>query len=195
MRPSHTGLTIPVQNAASSRRRSPTQCRTMALDIVKLYMSLLSEFFMFSDMAVMMSPNASSSGTPALLPRDSNALTTLHHLTRILGEIQDSVNEINGMDISSEASASLKALLESARWKFEDILIQSWLRGAFSPGLPARCMLTAPQMRTSSTTWRLGEARLLSLARLCTCRKSSYSSVISRSERSSSPLELTCRQA
>lgn len=104
----------------------------MALDIVKLYMSLLSEFFMFSDMAVMMSPNASSSGTPALLPRDSNSLTTLYHLTRILGEIQDGVNEINGMEISSEATSSLKGLLESARWKFEDILIQSWLRGMYA---------------------------------------------------------------
>lgn len=104
----------------------------MALDIVKLYMSLLSEFFMFSDMAVMMSPNASSSGAPALLPRDSNSLTTLYHLTRILGEIQDGVNEINGMEISSEATSSLKGLLESARWKFEDILIQSWLRGMYA---------------------------------------------------------------
>ena len=33
------------QNAGSSSRRSPTQCRTMALDIIKLYISLLSEFF------------------------------------------------------------------------------------------------------------------------------------------------------
>ncbi|KAJ3551008.1 hypothetical protein NM688_g4954 [Phlebia brevispora] len=116
------------KNAASTSRRSPTQCRTMALDIVKLYISLLSEFFMFSDIAVVMSPNANTNTIPALLPRDSNSLTTLHHLTKVLGEIQESVNEINGMEISSEATSSLKSLLESARWKFEEILIQSWIR-------------------------------------------------------------------
>lgn len=103
----------------------------MALDIVKLYISLLSEFFVFSDMAVVKSPNMGSTVIPALLPQDSNALTTLYHLGKILGEIQESVNEVNSMDISNEAGQCLKELLESARWKFEDILIQAWLRGGY----------------------------------------------------------------
>ncbi len=120
------------QNVSTSSRRSPTQCRTMALEIVKLYISLLSEFFMFSDVAVVMSPSLGSSTTPPLLPRDSNTLTTMHHLTKILGEIQESVNEVQGIEISSEASSSLKNLLESARWRFEDILVNSWLRGELS---------------------------------------------------------------
>ncbi|PSR78598.1 hypothetical protein PHLCEN_2v7345 [Hermanssonia centrifuga] len=118
------------KNVSTSSRRSPTQCRTMALEIVKLYISLLSEFFMFSDVAVVMSPSLGSSTTPPLLPRDSNTLTTMHHLTKILGEIQESVNEVQGIEISSEASSSLKNLLESARWRFEDILVNSWLRDA-----------------------------------------------------------------
>ncbi|CAL1708863.1 unnamed protein product [Somion occarium] len=118
------------RKGAPSSRRSPSQCRTMALDIVKLYISLLSEFFLFSDMAVMTPPTSSSNTTPPLLPRDSNSLTTAHHLMKILGEIQESVSEINGMEISNDASSSLKSLLESARWKFEDILIHAWLRDA-----------------------------------------------------------------
>ena len=102
----------------------------MALDVVKLYISLLSEFFLFSDKAVVMTPPGSSSNTtPPLLPKDSNSITTAHHLMKILGEIQESVTEINGMEISNDASSSLKSLLESARWKFEDILIHAWLRG------------------------------------------------------------------
>lgn len=48
---------------------------------------------------------------------------------RISGEIQESVNELNGMDISNEASQNLKSLLESAKWRFNDILVTSWLRG------------------------------------------------------------------
>ncbi|KAI0634867.1 exocyst complex component Sec5-domain-containing protein [Trametes polyzona] len=115
------------RNAASSSRRSPTQCRTMALDIIKLYISLLSEFFLFSDMAVM-SPGRNT--TPPLFPKSSNSLTTAHHLMKILGEIQDSVNDVAGMEISGEATSSLKSLLESARWKFADLLVNAWLRDA-----------------------------------------------------------------
>ncbi|KAH8101822.1 exocyst complex component Sec5-domain-containing protein [Cristinia sonorae] len=113
-----------------SSRRSPSQCRTMALDIVKLYVSLLSEFFLFSDMAVMSSSVSGSNTTPPLLPRDSNSLTTAFHLMKILGEVQESVNEITVMEISHDASSSLKSLLESARWKFEDIMVNAWLRDA-----------------------------------------------------------------
>ncbi|KAI0336755.1 hypothetical protein GY45DRAFT_1315389 [Cubamyces sp. BRFM 1775] len=115
------------KNVSSSSRRSPTQCRTMALDIIKLYISLLSEFFLFSDMAVM-SPGRNT--TPPLFPKSSNSLTTAHHLMKILGEIQDSVNDVAGMEISSEASSTLKNLLESARWKFADLLVNAWLRDA-----------------------------------------------------------------
>ncbi|OCH93951.1 hypothetical protein OBBRIDRAFT_789821 [Obba rivulosa] len=114
----------------NTSRRSPSQCRTMALDIVRLYMSLLSEFFLFSDMAVSTPPSDAVETTPPLLPKDSNILTTAHHLMKILGEIQDSVNDVSGMEISNEAASSLKSLLESARWKFEDILTYTWLRDA-----------------------------------------------------------------
>ena len=104
----------------------------MALDIVKQYIALFSEFFMLSDVAVVtISPTPDGSPTPPLIPRDSNALSTMHHLMKILGEIQETVNEVNGMEISSEASSSLKGFLESTRWKFEDILVHNWLRGNF----------------------------------------------------------------
>lgn len=102
----------------------------MALDVIKEYISLLSEFFMFSDAAVQ-SPNPENSATPPLLPKDSNALTTMQHLMTILGEIQETVNEVNGMEISSEATSSLKGLLDSARWKFADILVHAWIRGTW----------------------------------------------------------------
>lgn len=102
----------------------------MAVEIVKLYISLLSEFFVLSDMAVMRS--AESVTTPPLLPRDSNVLTTGHYLMRLLGEIVDTTGELTNMDIGSEVSLSLKSLLESTRWKFEDVLIHAWTRGTFS---------------------------------------------------------------
>ena len=102
----------------------------MALDIIKLYVSLLSEFFVFSDMAVMTPPT--EGGSVPLLPDNSNSLTTAHYLMKILTEIQDNVNEINSMEISGDMSSSLKGLLESAKWGFEDVLTHAWVRGMFT---------------------------------------------------------------
>jgi len=116
-------------NSPTGARRSPTQCRTMALDVVKLYISLISEFFTLSDMAVMTSPGGSNNTTPPLLPLNSNSLSIAHYLMKILGEMQESVNELNAMEISTEAASGLKNLLETAKWRFEDILINAWLRG------------------------------------------------------------------
>ncbi|KAH7926246.1 hypothetical protein BV22DRAFT_1087398 [Leucogyrophana mollusca] len=110
-------------------RRSPTQCRQMALDIVKLYVSLMSEFFTLSDTAVM-APNSAGNASPPLLPSHSNSLTTAHFLVKILSEIQDCVTEVNSMEILSEASVVLRNLLESTRWRFEDTLTHAWLRDA-----------------------------------------------------------------
>ncbi|RXW20181.1 hypothetical protein EST38_g5679 [Candolleomyces aberdarensis] len=118
------------KSSSSQSRRSPTQCRTMALDIVKLYISLISQFFNLSDVAVMASGSGSSNTPPAHVPKASHSLSTAHYLLKILAELQDTVNEVNSMEISNEVTSLLKSLLESARWRFEDILINNWLRDA-----------------------------------------------------------------
>jgi exocyst complex component 2 len=102
----------------------------MVVDIIKLYVLLLSEFFVFSDMAVM-TPTPTEGGPP-LLPDDSNSLTTAHYLMKILTEIQDNVNEINSMEIAGEITSSLRGLLDSAKWGFEDVLVHAWVRGTFA---------------------------------------------------------------
>lgn len=98
----------------------------MALDVVKLYISLISEFFGLSDMAVMAS---SSNKVLSLLPANSHSMSTAYYLLKMLNDIQEAVNELNLMEISNEASAGLKSLLESVKWRFEDVLITAWLRG------------------------------------------------------------------
>ncbi len=77
-------------------RRSPTQARTMAADVVRLYISLISQFFTLSDMAVSSPSELSSASSgvsgadfPPFMPQSSNALTTAHYLTRILAEIRE----------------------------------------------------------------------------------------------------------
>ncbi|KAL1705960.1 exocyst complex component Sec5-domain-containing protein [Schizophyllum commune] len=111
----------------SSTRRSATQCRTMAVDMVKQYIALISQFFRLSDMAVR-SPSAEKSVYSS--PANSHSLSTTHYLLRIMGEIQETVNELNSMEISSDAGVSLRGLMESAKWTFEDVLISAWLRDA-----------------------------------------------------------------
>ena len=101
----------------------------MTLDIVKLYISLISQFFNLSDMAVMASPSGSNNTPLPYLPKNSHSISTAHYLVKILAEVHETVNELNAMEISNEVASGLRNLLESAKWRFEDILIGSWLRG------------------------------------------------------------------
>ncbi|PPQ75995.1 hypothetical protein CVT26_005947, partial [Gymnopilus dilepis] len=98
-------------NASTGTRRSLTQCRTMALDIVKLYISLISEFFKLSDVAVMTSLGGSYNSTPPLIPKNTHSACNAYYLLKILSDIQDTVNELNGLEISQDNG--LKNLLES----------------------------------------------------------------------------------
>ncbi|KAF9041419.1 exocyst complex component Sec5-domain-containing protein [Panaeolus papilionaceus] len=115
---------------SSGTRRSPTQCRTMAFEIVKLYISLISQIFVLSDVAVMSSANNVNSATPSCIPTNSHSLCTAHYLQKILHEVQDCVNDVTAMDISNDIANGLKSLIESLRWRFVDILTKAWLRDA-----------------------------------------------------------------
>ncbi|KZS97149.1 hypothetical protein SISNIDRAFT_406460 [Sistotremastrum niveocremeum HHB9708] len=122
------------KTASSASRRSPVQCRTMALDVIQKYISVLSSFFSLSDKAVVSSPSSShGSVAPWLIP-GTNSITTAYYLNRILSELSDYIGEIGS--ISTEVTqgetgdAGLKGLLDSMRWKFEDVLSYTWLRDA-----------------------------------------------------------------
>ncbi|KAG8954915.1 hypothetical protein FRC04_010399 [Tulasnella sp. 424] len=121
----------------STNRRSPNQTRTMALDIVKEYIAMVSEFFNVSDPAVKSSPKPPTSSidpvvgtTAAFVPLATNSLTSAHFLQKILSEIAEVVNDVTPVDISSEANFGLSNLLISARWKFEEVLCGLWERDA-----------------------------------------------------------------
>ena len=131
----HGSLSETYQSTSHSGiRRGHTQCRQLALDVVQLYISLLSEFFNLSDIAVVASPGESRTKTASTyLPIHSNSLTTAHFLMKVLGEIQDGVNEINAIEISRKTSTDLRDLLENVRWKFEDTLVQAWQKGWSGP--------------------------------------------------------------
>ncbi|KAG8987405.1 hypothetical protein FRB90_003364, partial [Tulasnella sp. 427] len=127
------------QRAAPSatNRRSPNQCRTMALDIVKQYIAMMSEFFNLSDPAVKSSPKPTTvpidplAGTTAVfVPPGTSSLASAYYLQKILSEIAEVVHDVSAVDISSEANFGLSNLLVSARWKFEEVLCGLWERDA-----------------------------------------------------------------
>jgi exocyst complex component 2 len=109
----------------------------MAAEVIRLYISLISQFFTLSDMAVT-TPQAGPPGEHTLapfIPVTSNSLTTAHYLTKILAEIQECVSETLSMDVSGDTNAGLRSLMESTRWRFEGALTEVWLRG--EAGLPS----------------------------------------------------------
>ncbi|KAG2338040.1 hypothetical protein BDR05DRAFT_1044844 [Suillus weaverae] len=96
----------------SSSRRSASQCRQMALDIIKLYINFLSEFFILSDVL----SNSPTPNSPEHLPSHSNSLTTAHWLTKILGEVQDCVTEIGALELGE--GGLVKGLVENANYMY-----------------------------------------------------------------------------
>lgn len=102
----------------------------MALDIVKLYISFIAGFFAFSDVEIT-SPTGPEN-RKSFLPKVSNSITTAHFLTKVLGEVQETMSEISALEISSEVNANTKSFLESARRGLQETLIQAWRRGLVS---------------------------------------------------------------
>ncbi|KAH9477696.1 Exocyst complex component SEC5A [Psilocybe cubensis] len=147
-------FTKPSTDKASSRR-SPRQCRTMVYDIVKLYISLISQAFMLSDVAVMSRSQSSQLLTggpesknyhsknyqgaapyqsPAIFPHESASLSTAFYLQNILGEVVECAGDLIGLDLDAPGSAEvkngLKSLIESLKWRSIDFLGNEWIRDA-----------------------------------------------------------------
>ncbi|GAA5899347.1 exocyst subunit SEC5 [Sporobolomyces salmoneus] len=131
-----------VSSAAQNARRSPTQCRVMTQDIINLYVSLLSSFFTLSSSTTSSSSSSSSlsqnqptdlSTTPPMppfVPPIANATTNAHFVLKILNEMQDCANELGALELTGEATASLKELIASAKWRFEEVICSGWVRDA-----------------------------------------------------------------
>lgn len=115
----------------------------MALDIVNRYISLISQFFVLSEMVVMAAEKkngaaADAPARPLRLPGNSHSLSTAYHIQRIFSEVQDCVNEVTALDISAEVRSGLASLVDSVKWRFVDVLTNAWVRGASGQAFHAR---------------------------------------------------------
>lgn len=131
--PYHYTIAQKNSTPSTTNRRSPTQCQAMSQDIVTLYVTLLSSFFTLSS-SPSHSPNVSTdpNATPPLppfVPPNANAAANCHWLLKTLNELTECTSELASLELTKEANQSLKELVTSTRWRFEEALCSAWVRG------------------------------------------------------------------
>lgn len=163
----------------------------MTQDIVTLYVTLLSQFFALSSSThspvISLTPQASTADPnaipplPAFVPPNSNALSISHWLLKTLTELTECVGDLGALELAGEASASLKELVASARWKFEEAVCGAWVRGEFCiPSVSASLLILLRQTPRCSIDWRRGNPILTKLRRPYTYDKSPPSNDLAR---------------
>lgn len=124
----------------TTTRRSPAQIRQLAVDIGRRYISLIGQHFTLSDMSIAMSPGKQSE-TPSMdfVPSGSTSITAAHFLKKILAEISDCVEELEGVGAasdqvgsssSSKSQTDLKSALDTmvtnCRWRATEVVCALW---------------------------------------------------------------------
>lgn len=109
--------------------RPSSSCRQMASDIIKTYLSTLSQFFTLSDLALV-SRSKSNSTIPSFVPAGTTVLAACHFSEKILDDVADCVLELTAIDVGKEASQGAKGMLDSLRWRLEEVISTTWARDA-----------------------------------------------------------------
>lgn len=112
--------------------RKVDQCEKMASGVIELYASFLSELFALSPVPneIPDTPTIKYEN-PSFVPLHSDSVTTCYFLTRILNEMNECVNDINSINMASDASGTLSQLMDQARWRFLEVICQAWNAGKF----------------------------------------------------------------
>ncbi|KAK6906719.1 hypothetical protein I203_100706 [Kwoniella mangroviensis CBS 8507] len=116
-------------------KRPASVCRSMAMEIIKLYINTISQFFTLSDISLSdssKSPSGSASDDnfqmPGFVPEHSTSMTSCYFAEKILEEINDCSMELLNVDVGNEARSGLRGLLDSARWRFVQVASATWAR-------------------------------------------------------------------
>lgn len=130
------GLLLTVQqrdssdNIAASNRPANT-CRIMALEILKLYSSLLSQFFRLSDPAVAESTSRKDGGhqLPSFVPAGTTVITACYFAEKLVEYVSDCAGELAVHEVVNDSGNSMKGLIESMKWKMQEVIGAAWARG------------------------------------------------------------------
>ncbi|WVQ85992.1 hypothetical protein IAT38_008160 [Cryptococcus sp. DSM 104549] len=115
-------------------RRPPTTCRAMALEILKLYNNTLSQFFTLSDISIAESASrkdiAQAGALPPFVPAGTSVVTACYFAERLVEDVADCAGELAGYEVGGEAGSGMKGLVESLRWRMEEVIGATWARDA-----------------------------------------------------------------
>ncbi|CAG8478107.1 13674_t:CDS:10 [Acaulospora morrowiae] len=101
--------------------RKVEQCQNMTKGVIDLYAALLSEFFGLSSQA-----KDAQNPILSLVTPNSDSVTTCYFLTKVLNELSECMNDIDSINMASDASVALKGLMEHIRWRFVEIICDAW---------------------------------------------------------------------
>jgi exocyst complex component 2 len=142
----------------STNHRPASAPKSMALDIVKTYITLLSQFFTLSDVAIAeaaIKREGEDPPVPPFVPVGTTVIASGHYGEKVVDEVTECAGDLLAVDVSGEASTSLKGLLDSLRWRFEEVLAATWARGQFTLAwqlsIEADC-----QMPDCCIIWKIG---------------------------------------
>lgn len=105
------------------------------MEIVKAYNTLLSQFFTLSDVAVAESAihrEGEDPPVPSFVPPGTTVITACYFAEKIVEDVTDCAGELMAVDVGSEAVTGLRSMLDSLRWRFEEVIAATWARGASS---------------------------------------------------------------
>jgi exocyst complex component 2 len=100
----------------------------MALEVIKLYISLLSTFFTLSDPSI---PSKANEEVTAFVPPGTTVLAACHFAEKLVEDVNEGIGELMGVDIGSEAGNGLRNMLDSLKWRMQEVISALWARGMF----------------------------------------------------------------
>jgi hypothetical protein len=107
----------------------------MALEVIKLYISLLSTFFTLSDPSI---PSKATEEVPSFVPPGTTVLAACHFAEKLVEDVNEGIGELMGVDIGQEAGNGLRNMLDSLKWRMQEVISALWARGT-SPLLVKLC--------------------------------------------------------
>ncbi|KAF8923888.1 hypothetical protein BGZ58_002410 [Dissophora ornata] len=104
------------------------QCHGMVKDIVELYAKQMSFMLIQNLVHEEQSPRETNqeNGEDQETPRKENSVVTAFFLGKIITEVSNCVNDVNGLSLRGGAFMLLMDMMQRVRWKFVEVVCESW---------------------------------------------------------------------
>ncbi|KAG0222160.1 hypothetical protein BGW42_006818, partial [Actinomortierella wolfii] len=132
-----------LQKTQPGQRRTPTdpeksnQCPAMVKDIIQLYANQMSQLLLHMvepearvDPLEPQSQDHQQDEEEKQPPRFDNSIVSSYFLGKLISEFSNCINDISGLNISSNAFSILANLMQQVRWKFIAVVCNNWILDA-----------------------------------------------------------------